>query len=124
MHMPRKATTSVKGREPTLRSLTLAQAIDQLAVQPVFELAAESKGVSSLQRGRREYSIGLTVQSVADALGVSRQRVYQLIYARVLRGFELKDDAGNPAGIFVDPESVEAFKASGRRPGPKKKAAK
>lgn len=51
--------------------------------------------------------LGVTVMSAAEALGVSRQRIYQLVKDRQLEAFELTDDLGNSAGVFIKTASLK-----------------
>lgn len=59
--------------------------------------------------------LGVTVIGAAKALGVSRQRVYQLIQEGSLIAFELVDDFRGSAGVFVRSDSLRArLKAQGK----------
>lgn len=63
-----------------------------------------------------------TVGSAAKQLGVTRQRVHQLIRTGALDAYELRDDLGAAVGLFIRPASVARLAATERKPGRKKRA--
>jgi DNA-binding XRE family transcriptional regulator len=64
--------------------------------------------------------LGVTVMSAAEALGVSRQRIYQLVKDRQLEAFELTDDLGNSAGVFIRTDSLKNRIKSQGKPIPRR----
>lgn len=59
----------------------------------------------------------------AGDLGVSRQRIHQLLSKGILESITLTDYAGRKVALIVTDESIERYKASERKPGPKAKEA-
>ena len=64
---------------------------------------------------------GLSPGGAASRLGVSRQRISQLVKEGKLDRIEIIDDAGHQLGVLITSDSIERFKQSGRKPGPKPK---
>lgn len=109
---------------------TIEQALD---LHVVYDTWAESNAQDSQRTitdkdGRKVHmkrtgkSLGYSVSSAAKRLSISRQRVHQLVKSKTLEAYELLDDAKASAGLFVSTRSVEAFRLSERKPGPKAKA--
>lgn len=66
-------------------------------------------------------SVGFAVASAARRLGVSRQRVHQLVQSGRLEAYELLDDEKYSSALFITRGSIAAFEKSGRQPGLKAK---
>lgn len=82
-------------------------------------LLAERRDDRSHQRRWNGPSPG----GAAADLNVSRQRVHQLLANGVLESITLTDAIGRKIAFLITQESIDRYKASERKPGPKAKGA-
>lgn len=89
------------------------------------EIASLMLALNGMSKNEQRRFIGPTASAAAEILGVSRQRVYQLVNAGRLQAIELFADDLDDSGkaytlcVMVSAASIKDYQESSRRPGPK-----
>jgi len=103
-----------------LQTLTAARLIGRLR-GTICKLTFEewSKVFESVPEDERDEWNGPSPGGAAGDLGVSRQRIHQLLSQGKLNGIELVDDDGSFRAFTVTKASIRRYQESDRKPGPK-----
>jgi hypothetical protein len=80
-----------------------------------------SKIFESLPENERDEWDGVSPGGAAGQLGVSRQRIHQLLTQGKLNAVELIDEDGTFRAFTVTAASIRRYQESDRKPGPKRK---
>lgn len=80
--------------------------------------------IAPLSDKEREEWIGPSPGGAAGDLGVTRQRIHQLLCEGKLDGIEIADHRDRGVAVFVTTASIRRYQESDRKRGPKPKGDK